>query len=75
VDLRGDRSLTLRHMQHNRVPLEEDTAKEVMRHLHRLWGFDTYLESVQDGKVTATYQCDDATLKADLFDAESAEED
>ncbi len=58
VDLRGDRSLTLRHTQHDRIPLDEEDAKEVMKHVHRLWHFDVRLESVQDDKVTKTYHCD-----------------
>jgi len=58
VDLRGDRSLTLRHTQHDRIPLDEDDAKEVMKHVHRLWQFDVRLESVQDGVVTKSYHCD-----------------
>ena len=37
VDRRGDRSLTLRHMQHDRKPLGASTD-EVLKHLHRLWG-------------------------------------
>jgi stage V sporulation protein R len=45
VNLRGDRSLTLRHFQHNDRPLH-DTAQEVLRHVARLWGFGVQLESV-----------------------------
>jgi len=45
VNLRGDRSLTLRHFQHNNRPLHE-TAHEVLRHVARLWGFGVQLESV-----------------------------
>jgi len=45
VNLRGDRSLTLRHFQHNGRPLHE-TATEVLRHVARLWGFGVHLESV-----------------------------
>jgi len=45
VNLRGDRSLTLRHFQHNDRPLH-DTAQEVMKHVARLWGFGVHLESV-----------------------------
>jgi stage V sporulation protein R len=45
VNLRGDRSLTLRHFQHNNRPLD-DSAEEVLRHVSRLWGFDVHLESV-----------------------------
>jgi stage V sporulation protein R len=51
VDLRGDRSLTLRHQQYHRRPLG-DAADRVMRHLARLWGFTVRLESVDDdGRV------------------------
>jgi stage V sporulation protein R len=47
VNLRGDRSLTLRHFQHNNRPLHE-TASEVLKHVSRLWGFGVHLESVND---------------------------
>ncbi|GLP97980.1 SpoVR family protein [Paraferrimonas sedimenticola] len=42
VDLRGDRSLTLEYTPHNRIPLA-DSKVEVLKHLHRLWGFDVKL--------------------------------
>ncbi|EHR68957.1 hypothetical protein BurJ1DRAFT_0058 [Burkholderiales bacterium JOSHI_001] len=45
VNLRGDRSLTLRHFQHNNRPLA-DSAVEVLKHVSRLWGFGVHLESV-----------------------------
>jgi len=45
VNLRGDRSLTLRHFQHNDRPLH-DTAQEVLKHVARLWGFGVQMESV-----------------------------
>nr|WP_295784950.1 SpoVR family protein [Rhodoferax sp.] len=45
VDLRGDRTLTLRHTQYQDRPLGESTL-EVMRHTARLWGFGVTLESV-----------------------------
>ncbi len=45
VNLRGDRSLTLRHFQHNDRPLH-DSAAEVLKHVARLWGFGVQLESV-----------------------------
>ncbi|VTU31798.1 SpoVR family protein [Variovorax sp. RA8] len=51
VNLRGDRSLTLRHTQHNDRPLHDD-AHEVLKHVARLWGFDVHLESVDSqGRV------------------------
>ena len=51
VDLRGDRSLTLRHTPYLRRPLDT-SADEVLRHVARLWGFTVRLESVsEDGRV------------------------
>ena len=47
VNLRGDRSLTLRHTQHNDRPLHE-TAEEVLKHVARMWGFGVHLESVDN---------------------------
>jgi len=63
VDLRGDRSITIRHRQHDRIPLDEDTTKEVMKHLHHLWRFDVHLETVADDAVTARYICDDKSTR------------
>ncbi|WP_242615614.1 SpoVR family protein [Sphaerotilus mobilis] len=52
VNLRGDRSLTLRHFQHNDRPLA-DSAQEVLRHVARLWGFAVHLESTNGrGDIT-----------------------
>jgi spore cortex formation protein SpoVR/YcgB (stage V sporulation) len=59
VALRGDRSLTLRHTQHDRIPLEEDDAREVLKHVHHLWRFDVHLESIQNETVQRTYNCND----------------
>jgi stage V sporulation protein R len=57
VDHRGDRSLTLRHTRYNRKPMSDDTL-EVLKHLHRLWGFKIRLESVdEDGKVELVGEC------------------
>ncbi|MGE0626021.1 MAG: SpoVR family protein [Pseudomonadales bacterium] len=56
VDLRGDRSLTLRHTQHERRPLS-GTTREVLKHLHRLWGFPVLLESTWQDEVTVTHRC------------------
>ncbi|MGH8729315.1 MAG: SpoVR family protein, partial [Burkholderiales bacterium] len=47
VNKSGDRSLTLRHTQHERRPLS-DSAQEIMKHLARLWGFTVRLETVSD---------------------------
>jgi spore cortex formation protein SpoVR/YcgB (stage V sporulation) len=56
IDMRGDRAIYLQHIQHNRRPLDRNTD-DVMKHLHRLWGFDVHLQSIQDGRVTASYHC------------------
>ncbi|MBX9297735.1 SpoVR family protein [Chromobacterium vaccinii] len=57
VNMRGDRSLTLRHTMHNRRPLEEQSAQEVLKHVCRLWGFDVRLESVDiNGEVKQVYE-------------------
>jgi len=56
VDRRGDRSLTLRHSQYHRRPLNEETD-EVLKHLGRLWGFDVRMETVTaDGAVELTHE-------------------
>ena len=68
VALRGDRSLLLRHSQHDGIPLDEDDAKEVMKHVHHLWRFDVRLESVQDGDVMRSYHCDDEAVSIDSED-------
>jgi spore cortex formation protein SpoVR/YcgB (stage V sporulation) len=53
IDRRGDRSLSLRHQQHDRKPLGNSTD-EVLKHLHRLWGFDIHLETLQGDKLIDT---------------------
>jgi stage V sporulation protein R len=56
VNLRGDRSLTLRHTQHHDCPLADNTA-EVLKHVARLWGFDVLLESVDSqGQVSRRWK-------------------
>ncbi|WP_035385593.1 SpoVR family protein [Ferrimonas futtsuensis] len=51
VKVRGDRSLILRYQPHSRIPLA-DSKEEVMKHLHRLWGFDVYLEEEKENGNT-----------------------
>jgi stage V sporulation protein R len=61
VNLRGDRSLTLRHAQHNDRPLHEG-ANEVLKHVARLWGFGVHLESVNGaGEVQRRWTVTPAT--------------
>jgi len=56
VDIRNDRALYLRHAQNRSRGLDAQTD-EVLRHLHRLWGFDVHLDSIEGGHVTASYHC------------------
>lgn len=57
VNHRRDRSLTLRYTPQNRRPLNADTD-EVLRHVTRLWGFTTRLETVmEDGSIEITHEC------------------
>ena len=56
VNVRGDRALTLRHFRHNDRPLG-DTTDEMLKHLHRLWGFDVHLESIRGDEVVESYHC------------------
>ena len=52
VDLRGDRSLTLRHFAQQRRPLDE-SSQAVLEHAAYLWGFTVRLESEDsDGNVS-----------------------
>ncbi|MEE2603059.1 MAG: SpoVR family protein [Pseudomonadota bacterium] len=53
ANVHGDRALTLRHQRSSGRPLDDDSAREVLRHLHRLWKFDVHLESVENGTVVS----------------------
>jgi len=56
VNTHGDRSLTLRHTQFQRRPLNQQT-EEMLKHVARLWGFDVRLETVApDGTVLNTQE-------------------
>jgi stage V sporulation protein R len=52
VNLRGDRSLLLRHTQHRGQPLDSKGAQEVLKHVARLWGFGVHLESAKGDDIT-----------------------
>lgn len=55
ADIRGDRSLTLHHVQDRRRPLAK-SVYPVMRHLHHLWGFPVKLASLEDDDIVRRYQ-------------------
>ncbi len=57
VDHRGDRTLTLRHYADKRRPLSLST-NEVLKHLHRLWGFRIEIETIEEsGNIEVTHSC------------------
>jgi len=57
VNTHGDRTLTLRHTQFQRRPLNQN-ASEVLKHVARLWSFDAHLETVNpEGTVLHTMEC------------------
>lgn len=57
VDMLGDRTLTLRHIPHQGIPLAESRS-EVLKHLHRLWGFEVELETLDEaGEVVDIDLC------------------
>lgn len=56
VDKDGDRTLYLRHYRYNNIPLGKDT-EEILKHIHRLWGFNVVLRSTgSNGKTSKTYR-------------------
>ncbi len=57
VDVRGDRSLTLHHTRFNRQPLEPQNTEEVLKHIHRLWGFDVHLHSIEGDERKQSFTC------------------
>lgn len=57
VNVKGDRTLSLRHYMHQGRPLAE-SGQEILAHVHKLWGFDVKLESVDENdqiKRTLSY--------------------
>lgn len=57
VDVTGDRSLTLRHTPTNNINLA-DTTGEVVKHLHKLWGFPVKIISTdKSGKEVELTRC------------------
>ncbi len=57
ANIRSDRTLTLRHYQQDRRTLG-DSAQEVIKHVHRLWGFPVKLESVdENNEVKQCFTC------------------
>lgn len=60
VEINGDRSLTLRYVPNNDIPLAS-SHKEVLKHLHRLWGFTVTLEQKNaDASISVLASCPEA---------------
>jgi len=58
VDVRGDRSITLQYIQQEHRPLETKDAKEVLKHLYKIWKFTARMEVVSETGDTSTfYEC------------------
>ncbi|MEJ2669664.1 MAG: SpoVR family protein [Gammaproteobacteria bacterium] len=68
VNIRGDRSLTLQHIQHKNRPLEPENSKEVLKHIHRLWKFDIHMECYDGNTLTQTYHCPDPNTANNMDD-------
>ena len=57
VEVNGDRSITLRYIPFDNIPLA-DSHQEVLKHLHRLWGFNVKLEQIDElGMVKVISTC------------------
>ncbi len=65
VDISGDRSITLHHTQRDSIPLNAEDAREVIKHLHRLWQFNVHLHSIDGETVTASFECPDPDVKVE----------
>jgi spore cortex formation protein SpoVR/YcgB (stage V sporulation) len=48
ADLKGDRTLFLRHLMHRGVPLHEPTKNLVLAHVERLWGHEVDLDETDE---------------------------
>ena len=56
VRVDGDRSLTLRYYPQQGVPLA-GSAEEVIKHVHRLWGFTVRIEQKNSDDSIELLQC------------------
>lgn len=49
--------MTLRYIPQNRAPLDK-SSHEVMKHVYRLWGFEVFMEQLNDdGSVELIDRC------------------
>jgi spore cortex formation protein SpoVR/YcgB (stage V sporulation) len=59
VDTQGDRTLLLRHDMFNGKPLEPGSAKEMLKHVRRLWGFSAQLDSYDGEELNSSFFSDE----------------
>ena len=68
VDRWGDRSITLQHNMVSRRPLNGEETIEVLKHFSYLWGYDVYLNSVDDeGTIRASFTITEDGTLLDVF--------
>lgn len=60
VDLKGDRRLRLQHSVRDGIPLSQKGRDAVLRHVHRLWGYEVSLAGVDKETGHAIYETDTA---------------
>jgi spore cortex formation protein SpoVR/YcgB (stage V sporulation) len=68
VDRWGDRSMKLQHNMVGRRPLNGEETIEVLKHLSYLWGYDIYLDSVdEDDMIRASFKVNEDGTTLDVF--------
>jgi len=53
VNVKGDRTLTLQHYQHNKIPIDPISCIETLKHVMRLWEYPVELKSIDPLKTYA----------------------
>ena len=58
VDVRGDRTLTLRHSIRNETQLQSKSVEDTLYHVQKIWDFDVELQSVnENGDLVDEWKC------------------
>ncbi len=56
VDIRGDRSLTMKQFVRDGVIVDEKESREVVKHIRYLWGYDVRLDGVKSDSGDPVFQ-------------------
>jgi stage V sporulation protein R len=68
VDRWGDRSMKLHHKMVGRRPLDGEETIEVLKHLAFLWGYDIYLDSIdEEDQIRASFTVKEDGTLLDVF--------